>query len=393
MTDDSQQALIELKRIGLINGNANLDSQSSENTPWYLQVFFGLNGVFASLLFLAFLTLILVETNILDSTAGIFIVGAVLSAAGGIMFHNEHIRQSPFWNGLAFAISGAGQVYIVIALFMEGIQPISLWLFLLIQIILTILMPNFVYRLLSSAIALGCLVYMLSYYGIPEFSLGLLALVVIVANLQRYSLLQRIPHKARFAAFDISKAVAYSSALVLLGVSVYFIVSESTYAFATYNEGFHYNYYLAQGLLTLASLYAAYLILSRYHIKILSAAGLIIISALAVLGVMSIYVSGLLATSLVIVIAMANSQRILLGAGVFALVGYVFWYYYQLDTSLLVKSISMLIIGISLLLMRWLLIKRYLADKTALSNRTTGNITNRSNDRSISQDISRKERP
>lgn len=108
---------------------------------------------------------------------------------------------------------------------------------------------------------------------------------------------------------------------------------------------------------------------------------------------MSIYVSGLLATSLVIVIAMANSQRILLGAGVFALVGYVFWYYYQLDTSLLVKSISMLIIGISLLLMRWLLIKRYFADKTALSNRTTGNITNRSNDRSISQDISRKERP
>lgn len=393
MTDYSQQALIELKRIGLINGNATLDSQSSDNTPWYLQVFFGLSGVFASLLFLAFLTLILIETNILDSTAGIFIVGSVLSAAGGVMFHNEHIRQSPFWNGLAFAISGAGQVYIVIALFMDGLQPLGLWLFLLIQIILTTFMPNFVYRLLSSAIALGCLVYMLSYYGIPEFSLGLLALVVIIANLQRYSLLQRVPYKTRFAAFDMSKAVAYSSALVLLGVSVYFIVSESTYAFATYNEGFHYNYYLAQGLLTLASLYAAYLILSRYHIKTLSAAGLIIISALAVLGVMSIYVSGLLATSLVIVIAMANSQRILLGAGVFALVGYVFWYYYQLDTSLLVKSISMLIIGIGLLLMRWLLIKHYFADKTALSNRTTGNITNSSDDRSISQDSSRKERP
>lgn len=51
MTDDSQQALIELKRIGLVDGNATLDSQSSDNTPWYLQVFFGLSGVFASLLF------------------------------------------------------------------------------------------------------------------------------------------------------------------------------------------------------------------------------------------------------------------------------------------------------------------------------------------------------
>lgn len=359
MTDKYQQALIELKHIGLINGNANLDSQASDNTPWYLQVFFGLSGVFASVLFLAFLTLILIETNILDSTIGIFIVGAVLSAASGLMFHNEHIRQSAFWNGLAFAISGAGQVYIVVALFMDGLQPLGLWLFLLIQIILTIAMPNFVYRLLSSAIALGCMVYLLSYYGVPELSLGLLALMVIVANLQRYSLLQRVPHRSRLAAFNISKAVAYSSALILLCASVYFIVSENNYAFDTYKEDFHYNYYLAQGLLTLASLYAAHLILRRYQIKILSATGLIIVSALAVLGVMSIYVSGLLATSLFIVIATANSQRMLLGLGICALVGYIFWYYYQLDTSLLVKSVSMLIIGIGLLMMRWLLVKRY----------------------------------
>jgi uncharacterized membrane protein len=80
------------------------------------------------------------------------------------------------------------------------------------------------------------------------------------------------------------------------------------------------------------------------------------------LGIISIYVSGLLATSLIIVIAIANSQRVLLGLGVTALVSYIFWYYYQLDTSLLVKSISMLVIGIALLLIRWTLIKGYLAN-------------------------------
>ena len=129
-----------------------------------------------------------------------------------------------------------------------------------------------------------------------------------------------------------------------------------------YGEAFSYNYYLAQGLLTLASLYAAYLILKRYHIKLLSAAGLLISAAIIILGVISIYVSGLLATSLIIIIATANSQRVLLGLGVIALVGYIFWYYYQLDTTLLVKSASMLVIGIALLLLRWLLIKGHLAN-------------------------------
>ena len=76
---------------------------------------------------------------------------------------------------------------------------------------------------------------------------------------------------------------------------------------------------------------------------------------------MSIYVSGLLATSLIIIIATANSQRVLLGLSVIALVGYIFWYYYQLDTSLLVKSVSLFVIGIALLLLRWLLIKSYFA--------------------------------
>ena len=80
------------------------------------------------------------------------------------------------------------------------------------------------------------------------------------------------------------------------------------------------------------------------------------------LGIISIYVSGLLATSLIIVIAIANSQRVLLGLGVTALVSYVFWYYYQLDTSLLIKSLSMLIVGLTMLMGRWLLIKRYFAN-------------------------------
>ena len=189
--------------------------------------------------------------------------------------------------------------------------------------------------------------------------MGLLAFITIVANFQRYSILQRVTVKWRAGAFDISQALSYASALILLIFSVYVVASEYDHDFFNSDEAFRYNYILAQGLLILASLYALYLILKRYDVKLLSIYGAIIVCATLVLGITSIYVSGLLVTSLIIIIAMANSQRTLLGVGIFALVSYVFWYYYQLDTSLLLKSASMLLIGIVMLLMRWLLIKRY----------------------------------
>jgi hypothetical protein len=233
---------------------------------------------------------------------------------------------------------------------------------------MTVAIPNFIYRLLSATLALICLFYLLNYYHLSEISLGLLALITSLTHLQRYRLAAFIAHKWRMNALEIINAIGYASAYVLLNISVYFIAAEYGNSLDSYGEAFSYNYYLAQGLLTLASLYAAYLILKRYHIKLLSAAGLLISAAIVLLGIMSIYVSGLLATSLIIIIATANSQRVLLGLGIIALVGYIFWHYYQLDTSLLVKSASMLVIGIALLLLRWVLIKGYFAHIKSSAN-------------------------
>ena len=360
-----QQGLIDAQNV---NHELLSSAQSEARSPWFISLFFGMSGILASLFFIGFLTLILDNTGLLDSTLAVFIIGGILSVIGGFLFYNARIRHSPFWNSLAFAITLAGQGYIAYALLASEIaEPLNIMLLLLVQLLMTVVIPNFVYRLLSATLALNCLFYLLNYYHFSEVSLGLLALITSVTHLQRYTLAAFIPTKWRMNALEIMSAIGYASAYVLLSVSVYFIAAEYGNSFANFNsldsygEAFSYNYYLAQGLLTLASLYAAYLILKRYHIKLLSAAGLLISAAIVLLGIMSIYVSGLLATSLIIIIATANSQRVLLGLGVIASVGYIFWYYYQLDTSLLVKSVSLFVIGIALLLLRWLLIKSYFA--------------------------------
>lgn len=357
-----QQGLIDTQNVSdkLLNNAA-----SAARSPWFISLLFGFSGILASLFFIGFLTLLLDTTGLLDSTLAVFIIGALISVIGGCLFYNARIRHSPFWSSLAFAITLAGQGYIAYALLASEItEPLNILLLLLVQLFMTVVMPNFIYRLLSATLALVCLFYLLTYYHLSEVSLGLLALITSVAHLQRYTLAAFISHKWRARFFDISNAIGYASAYILLLVSVYFIAVEYGNSFDnlnSYGEAFSYNYYLAQGLLTLASLYAAYLILKRYHIKLLSTAGLLISAAIIILGVASIYVSGLLATSLIIIIATANSQRVLLGLGIIALVGYIFWYYYQLDTSLLVKSASMLVIAIALLLLRWRLIKNYFA--------------------------------
>ncbi|WP_298869681.1 DUF4401 domain-containing protein [uncultured Psychrobacter sp.] len=364
-----QQGLIDAQNVSekLLNNAA-----SEAPSPWFISLLFGMSGILASLFFIGFLTLLLDNTGLLDSTLAVLIIGAILSVIGGFLFYNARIRHSPFWNSLAFAITLAGQGYIAYALLASEItEPLNIGLLLLVQLLMTVAIPNFIYRLLSATLALSCLFYLLNYYHLSEISLGLLALITSVTHLQRYRLAAFIPTKWRMNALEITNAIGYASAYVLLSVSVYFIAAEYGNSFDSldsYGEAFSYNYYLAQGLLTLASLYAAYLILKRYHIKLLSAAGLLISAAIVLLGIMSIYVSGLLATSLIIIIATANSQRVLLGLGIIALVGYIFWYYYQLDTSLLVKSASMLVIGIALLLLRWVLIKGYFAHIKSSAN-------------------------
>ncbi|MGP5296432.1 DUF4401 domain-containing protein [Psychrobacter faecalis] len=364
--NEQNRDLVLLQQQGFIDAqNVNdklLNNAAAVHSPWFISLLFGFSGVFASLFFIGFLTLILDNTGMLDSTLAVFIIGGILSGIGGFLFYSARLRHSSFWNSLAFAVTLAGQGYIAYALLASEItDPLNIVLLLFVQLLMTVVIPHFVYRLLSATLALNCLFYLLNYYHLSEISLGLLALITSVTHLQRYTLAVFIPTKWRMNALETMSAIGYASAYVLLSVSVYFIAAKYGNSFDSDGKAFSYNYYLSQGLLTLASLYAAYLILKRYQVKLRSIAGLLISAAIVLLGIMSIYVSGLLATSLIIIIATANSQRVLLGLGVIASVGYIFWYYYQLDTSLLVKSASMLVIGNALLLLRWLLIKNYFA--------------------------------
>ncbi|WP_352339385.1 DUF4401 domain-containing protein [Psychrobacter sp. 16-MNA-CIBAN-0192] len=227
---DPHQARAKLQQLGLLaptandsttgkTGTAKIDTTNTDNqpdnTPWFIHLFFGFSGVVSSVFLVGFLTLLLTQIGIFEHVGLQLIIGIALSAVAFVVFTHSKTRHNTFWSSLAFAISGAGQLYLLFALFSSALSDLSkIWLFILLQITMTLIMPNFVYRLLSSMAALGGIVYLLNFYQLPELSMGLLAVIAVVANLQRYPLVNHLPDQWQTAAFDISKALTYASAFV-----------------------------------------------------------------------------------------------------------------------------------------------------------------------------------
>lgn len=355
------------------NGGSNKSSQA-DHSPWYISFMLTICGLLAGSFLTGFISLSL--SSLLERNSVQLLVAAILIATGWALYSNQRSRQHTFFISLAFALSLSGQAFFAWALIDAKLaEPLGVWLVLALQLLLTLIMPNLIHRLFSSVLTLAAMVYLLQYYHAADLSAGLLAMLLAVTSLQRYQLLSYYPqatastttppplHRGAAALLQILRAVTYASALLLLLISVLFIMADYSHS-VDGSSWFAYRPWLAQGLLILAALYSAYLILKRYQMSIFSAVGLLIATSIIGLGIFSFHVSGLLATSLVIVIAVANSQRVLLGLAIIALVGYVFWYYYQLDTSLLLKSGSMLMVAIALSLVRWLLVNRYFSRLT-----------------------------
>lgn len=346
---------------------------STVSTPWYIQLLLTLSGLFSGGLITGFL--MVVFGNTLRDTLMKLILSGLLLLVSFVLFNlglfkrqNFHTLHKPytFSDGLAFALSLSAQVFLAVALVEQFDATVTMVsAFMLLQLILLIVFKDTLHRFFSAFIALGCLVWLLSYFQLPELSAPLLALIASVVSLPNSKVMTAAQASDTPNRYTLFRPLNYASTIVLLMVSVVFIVAENSQSIAGIAGDFVYNYFLSQGLLIAVCLYVAHIILSQYSLKLTSKIGRLIALAVIGLGVVSIYISGVLATSLVIVLAIANANKTLLALGISTLVGYIFWYYYQLDTSLLQKSGSLLAVSLVLFAI-YKLIKIAYSDDTSL---------------------------
>ena len=346
---------------------------STVSTPWYIQLLLTLSGLFSGALITGFL--MVVFGNTLRDTLMKLILSGLLLFVSFVLFNLQLFKRQTltdlskpytFSDGLAFALSLSAQAFLAVALVEQFDATVTMVSsFMLLQLILLIVFKDTLHRFFSAFIALGCLVWLLSYFQLPELSAPLLALIASVVSLPNSKVMTAAQASATPHRYTLFRPLNYASTLVLLMVSVVFIVAENSQSIVGVAGDFVYNYFLSQGLLIAVCLYVAHIILSQYSLKLTSKIGRLIVLAIIGLGLVSIYISGVLATSLVIVLAIANANKTLLALGISALVGYIFWYYYQLDTSLLQKSGSLLAVSLVLFAI-YKLIKIAYSDDTSL---------------------------
>ncbi len=130
------------------NGHNNANASVEIGRPWYISALLNVSGWFAGL-FLLFFVGILFQPK---TPEGFFFSGVFCLAAAFGLFMAD--RRGDFVAQLALALSVAGQILMVVAMFDAKLgATLSLWAIFLMQAALVFIMPNALHRGLSAFFA------------------------------------------------------------------------------------------------------------------------------------------------------------------------------------------------------------------------------------------------
>lgn len=316
--------------------------QSSVSQAWYIRVMLGFAGWLGALFLMAFVGIGF--SFVMDSAVASICIGIALCTVAYVLFRS--VKAQDFVEQFSLAVSLAGQGFFVFGVFKEFRED-SLVLYaviLVLELMLTIFMPNFIHRFLTSLAAICAAYFLLQRAGFYGLMHGVLALASLT--------LWWSPRLLREAA--LWRPIAYALAFALL-------CSEgSRFVQPFYWRGeelawIKHSWLIGTSLVNIALMFAVVLVLGREQIALSSARAIAALSAALILCGFNYLAPGLSGALLLILIAFSFSNRILLGLGLFALLSFLSHYYYQLQATLLYKSMVLLGLALLLLATRWLL--------------------------------------
>jgi uncharacterized membrane protein len=348
MSTQNTQVRAKLLQAGLIEEAA--PETGKLDSPWYVKVLLAFSGWLAALFLLCFIGIgfDLIRTN---STAMLITGGLMIGGAFALL----RISRNEFVEHLALAVSLAGQALVVFALF-DGfaLDRIIVWLLVaLLQVSLALVMPNFVHRVFSSFIAALAFNVVMSYWGLHYAVGGIVMLMTALCWLYEFS------HPLQMR---VKQAIGYGLVLALIlfkGTTLY---------------GHHRMIYWLDGLFVpnrlelwdkpwldeiitgMIVLYVVWHMLQRYGQPVSERISITALLGTVLLCVVSVKVQGITVGMVILLLGFAGANRVLLGLGIMSLLFYISFYYYLLDATLLAKAQTLLIVGLVLLLVRWLML-------------------------------------
>lgn len=314
------------------------------DSPWYVKTLMAVSAWIASILLFIFIALVF--DDLFDSVAACLIIGGLMVAGAFIIFRQQ---GSDFFEHLGLAASLAGQVLIAIAVF-QMTDESWFWIWTLgavFQVVLSITMSHFLHRVFSSFFAAIA-------FSMALYEVGIAYLFgCVVMFIGAWIWLNEFSSPRYQKMFN---AIGYGLVLAMIQIkgTGLFVPRELLWDATVTDYGI--RPWMGEALSCAVLLFVVWRLLKKYHVGLTSPIALMAFSSTLLIGLVSLEANGITVGLMILVLGFSSSNRVLMGLGIVSLLSYVSAYYYFLDVTLLEKSMTLLILGLVLLLIRWTLV-------------------------------------
>ena len=318
-------------------------------TPWYIRAFSGFGAWFASLFLMAFLSLAVVVGE--ESVA---ILLGLLITGGAVVL--RRVNRSDFLNQFILASGLAGQGLFLggVAFAVKSAEMTALTVFLF-QALLVVLYPDVVQRFLSTLFSGGGLLVFLRLAA-PSVMADL-AMVGFAVSIHALFLQQGRLQSRPWGR--LVTPLAFGLVIVFLGDLVV-----HTWFTPLYRElSDRGDGGLPLGVLTLGlaavTLYTAWRVLEETGTDTRGLAGITVLAALGLTAVLTLYTPGIIAALGLLLLGFHRRSVLLLGLAMLFVLVFGAHYYYDIELTLLAKSLALLGSGLLLLGLRLFILRRF----------------------------------
>ena len=333
---------------GLAEGD--VPAPSASPSPWYVRTMLGVAGWIGALFLLAFVAAGL--AFVFESRMASVVVG--VACCGAAYFTFLKAGKNDLLSQFALAVSLAGQ-----AMFVYGIAdvvgddsdsaalPMTIALF---EAALAVMIPNFIHRVGSTVASMVALGYALNVLGVPGLATGIVAAACAHLWLTESEWLAR-GAVWRPIGFGLAFALLQFDLVSMLGAAdLWYRHSESLPPM--------WMFWIGPVLVAAALIYVVTRLLERHGVAAGSRTGVTALGASAAVALATLNAPGVASSLLILVLGFSGGNRTLFGVGVAGMLGYLSYFYYSLEATLLTKSAVLVATGLVLIALwacaRWL---------------------------------------
>ncbi len=345
MNNTTDNVWQRLESAGMVEGTA--PQVPEPESPWYVKLLLALSGWLASLLLL--IALGMAFNELFDNQVASLTTGTVLIAIAIIALRTIH---NDFFEHGALALSLAGQGLIGAGLFQffDRLDAPYFWMFAAFQTVLCFLVPSYVHRVWSACIVVLCVYFALQRPELHHLVAGAAMFGVSSVWLNEY-LFPNQAGRNTAMAYGATIAVGVVAALPMLGVHV--TDFRAAVGVGPADAEWYELPMVGKLLVFVVLLYTVWGIMRRYSLNMRQQRW-VVLAAIG-LGAISFNVPGITIGVILMLLGFSSSNSVLSAIGFVSLIGFFSSYYYQLEQTLLVKSGIFIALGVSLLVLRFLL--------------------------------------